>query len=325
MSDALHPWVAEGHGTVRVGVGVSTRAPQPDWPTRLELAEAVEALGFDSLWVPDHPAFGADCWTTLAALAVATRRVRLGPLVSCALYRSPIMTARLAADVDRLSGGRLILGLGIGSFEPEFGLLGLPAPPVAERFAALRETVESVRRLWTGEPFYIEMVDGRYQPTGSGLRPGPVQQPSVPVLIGGGGERVTLRLVAELADMCNLDATVQRLSPEDVGRKYAALRAHCERVGRPYRAIVRSHLLNPVILAPTPERLEAKLDALSSIYRQGSSEGLGTPRDLIGRYRPIVEAGAEYLIVNLATYEDVETLELLAEQVVPALPALARA
>ena len=114
-----HPWVLAGAGRVRVGVGVSARATAVDWPTRRALAQAVEALGFDSLWVPDHPVFLTDAWMTLAAYATVTSRVRLGPMVSCVLHRSSLMTARLAADVDRLSDGRLVLGLGAGWLEPE--------------------------------------------------------------------------------------------------------------------------------------------------------------------------------------------------------------
>src|SRR3989442_11457990 len=102
-----HPWVREGAGKIRFGVRVIARAAEVDWPTRRGLAQAVDALGFDSLWVPDHPAFLTDPWTALAAYATATSRVRIGPMVSCVAHRSPLMTARLAADVDRLSGGPL--------------------------------------------------------------------------------------------------------------------------------------------------------------------------------------------------------------------------
>ena len=323
MSDTMHPWVAAGRGRIRVGVGVSTRAPEPVWADRLKLAQAAEALGFDSLWVPDHPAFGSDCWTALAALAVSTRRIRLGPLVSCALYRSPVVQARLAGDVDRLSDGRLILGLGAGWLEIEFGLLGLPFPTVPARFAALRETIATVRSLWEGEPFGVQVVEGKMTPTGSALRAGPVQQPGVPLLIGGSGQRMTLRLVAESADMCNFDGSGRRLTGDDIRRTCDVLRRHCDDVVRPYDAIVRSHLLNPIVLAPTRSRLEEKVNALPPIYRLGNSQGYGTPKDLIAYYRQLIEAGAQYLIVNLTTYDDLATLELLVERVVPELQGLA--
>src|SRR5690349_19001263 len=100
---AAHPWVRDARDQIRFGVGVTTPAPIPDWATRRALAHALEALGFDSHWAPDYPAFAPDCWSILAALAGATSRIRLGPLVSCVGYRSPVQLARCAADVDRLS------------------------------------------------------------------------------------------------------------------------------------------------------------------------------------------------------------------------------
>src|SRR6185436_10332788 len=106
-----HPWVADGQGKIRFAVG---SGPFADWAERLEFVRMAEDLGFDACWAYDHPTRLADCWTTLAALAVATKKIRLLSLVSCIYYRSPILLARQAADVDRLSGGRLILGIGIG-------------------------------------------------------------------------------------------------------------------------------------------------------------------------------------------------------------------
>jgi hypothetical protein len=124
-------------------VGVTTVAPEVDGATRLRFAQAADELGLDSLWVSDHPTVTMDCWTTLAAFAAVTKRVRLGPLVSCVFYRSPFQLARHAADVDRLSGGRLILGLGTGSFLSELVPMGLPIPNNADRRrAAWREVGE---------------------------------------------------------------------------------------------------------------------------------------------------------------------------------------
>src|SRR4051812_40399391 len=110
-----HPWVAEGAGRVRFGVGAFPLAPTVDGAAMLAFARRAEQLGFDSLWAPDHPTVAADPWSVLAAFAAATERVRLGPLVSCVLYRSEVDLARHAADVDRLSGGRLVVGVGTGS------------------------------------------------------------------------------------------------------------------------------------------------------------------------------------------------------------------
>src|SRR5437870_6749879 len=133
-----HLWVAEAKSGVRFGVygGGGDLAAALDW------AQTAEALGFDSCWVADHPVgFKFDCWTRLAALAGATRRVRLGPLVNCVYYRHAAILARQAADVDVASGGRLVLGLGIGDARPEFAQLGLVFPPVASRPLVLEETL----------------------------------------------------------------------------------------------------------------------------------------------------------------------------------------
>ena len=147
---AIHPWVAAGDGGVRFGVAYG---PRTDWPEVRDFVQLVEALGFDSYWVMDHPVSGFDAWSSLAALAAATTRLRLGPLVSCVYYRSPAMLARLAADVDRVSGGRLVLGLGGGNHAREFAQLGFSFPSVRERLQAVDETIRIVRGLWGEAPF----------------------------------------------------------------------------------------------------------------------------------------------------------------------------
>jgi alkanesulfonate monooxygenase SsuD/methylene tetrahydromethanopterin reductase-like flavin-dependent oxidoreductase (luciferase family) len=198
VEHAVHPWIAEGDQRVRFGLGILGWRAGEDL---IRLGQRAEELGFDSYWVQDHPMGGPDCWTSLAALAVTTRRIRLGSIVSCVYYRSPALLARQAADVDRLSGGRLVLGVGFGDSEAEFRHMNLAVPPVPERQAALAETVQIVRGLWSGRPFTF---NGAHFGVHDAVLPaGPVQQPYVPLLIAGGGERVTLRQVAEYADMSN--------------------------------------------------------------------------------------------------------------------------
>ena len=301
----------------------------------------LESLGFDSHWIPDHPAFLFDCWGMLAALAVSTSRIRLGPLVSCVGYRSPVQLARQAADVDRLSEGRLILGLGNGWFAPEYPQLGLSFPPARVRQRMLAETVEIVHGLWgTGAgastartESVVDPVIGmpalppltyegtHYRLEGAVVRNPPVQRPRIPLMIAGGGERVTLRQVAEYADAANfgLDATPGATRTIDsVQRKLAALRQHCDDLGRPPDSVLPTHFANPVVLAETEEALAMKRNALPPTYR--GAEGLfGTPRDAIAYYQPLVEAGLRYFIINLATYEDMETVRLLVERVLPEL------
>src|SRR5579862_8379608 len=126
-----HPWVTAGQGKVQFGVGQIS--PMDDWPAYMEVVRLTEELGFDSYWTYDHPGRGAECWTSLAAVAVATKNIRVGTIPSCIFYRSPMVLARAATDVDRISGGRLVLGLGIGDDAQESASLGLPYPSTRER------------------------------------------------------------------------------------------------------------------------------------------------------------------------------------------------
>src|SRR5262249_42980805 len=146
----IHPWVAEGQKTIRFGVSLVD--PRADWAAYIKKVQQAEVLGFDTIWVPDHPALYADCWTTLAALAVQTQTIRLG-LVNCVPFRNPALLARLAADVDRLSNGRLVLGLGIGDDEQEAAQLGFSFPHPRERQQALEEAVQIILGLWGPTPF----------------------------------------------------------------------------------------------------------------------------------------------------------------------------
>ncbi len=326
MTDAspwpTHPWVTAGQGRLRFGVGV-----QPAWPALRDFVALLADLGFDAVWLTDHPARNpADCWTTLAALAVTTSRIRLGTLVCAVPYRSPTLLARLAADVDRFSDGRFILGLGIGWEAAEFGKLSLPYAPVPQRQAALEEAIAIICGLWRGEPFTY--AGQHYHIEETRLPSSPVQQPRVPLLIAGGGERVTLRQVAAYADMSNFGATASMgaaVTTADIERKLTALRRHCDALGRPYESIVRSHNALGVFVAETEAAVQAKVEASTRHIPRAfldylrSSMVIGTPRQVIEYYRGLARAGLTYFIATVAP--DEETVRLLAEQVVPAVIA----
>jgi len=287
----------------------------------------VEGLGFDSYWAIDHPSApvsGADCWTTLAVLAASTRTIRLGPLVSCVYYRDPVLLARMAADVDRLSEGRLVLGLGIGDNEPEFARLGLPLPPASERQQVLDETVRIIRGVWAVEPFTFE---GRhFRVAEAYVRPGPVQQPYVPLLIAGGGERGTLPRVARHADASNFGShrnIGSAFTLDDVARKLDVLRTRCAEQGRSPDSVLRTHTTMPLFLAETPEALQAKLASVPALTRErfAPSTVAGTPQEVVPYFRSLVEAGMQYFICFVYP-KDAETVRLLAEQVVPEIETL---
>jgi alkanesulfonate monooxygenase SsuD/methylene tetrahydromethanopterin reductase-like flavin-dependent oxidoreductase (luciferase family) len=292
-----------------------------DWPALLDFVLRCEEAGIDSFWVPDHPTGFPDPWGTLSALAATTRRIRLGPLVSCVFYRNPIHLARLAADVDRLSNGRLVLGLGIGDDTGEFAQLGLPCPPVATRQQALDEAVQIIQGLWGADSFNFH--GEHFQVDEASIATQPVQEPHVPILIAGGGERVTLRQVAQRADMANFGAhpsVGSAFDLDDVRRKFIALDRHLAEAGRPTNAVLRSHWSAPVVVAETAAAARTKWEALPEWVRSGfqSSAVVGTPADVIAYYQSLVRAGMRYFIAAIIG-ADIESVQLLAARVAPVL------
>lgn len=321
-----HPWVAEGQHRIRFGIAWGAQDPSSTWTETRDFVQMVEGLGFDSYWAIDHPSApvsGADCWTTLAVLAASTRTIRLGPLVSCVYYRDPVLLARMAADVDRLSDGRLVLGLGIGDNEPEFARLGIALPPASERQQVLDETVRIVRGVWGTEPFTFE---GRhFRVAEAYVRPGPVQQPYVPLLIAGGGERGTLPRVARYADASNFGAhrnIGSAFTMDDVVRKLDVLRSRCEAEGRPHESVLTTHTTMPLFLAETEATLQEKLASVPQLTRErfAPSTMAGTPQDAVAYFRSLVQAGMRYFIIFIYP-KDAETVRLLAEHVVPEVVA----
>ena len=316
-----HPWVAEGQRKIRFGVCGPSRVA--DWPVFQTFVQRLEALGFDSVWKADHPMAWLDCWTVLAALAVTTTRIRLGSFVSCVGYRQPSLLARMSADVDRMSAGRLVLGLGAGDFLWEFEQLGLHLPSPRERQEALEETIQIIRGVVDQAPFTYK---GRHVwVTNATLPFGPVQQPHLPLLIAGGGERVTLRQVAQYADMSNFGEhayTGGARSVADVRRKLNVLAQHCAALGRPPESLLRSHITFPLILGETRARVEARVDAIPSATKALIQTSLfaGTPDDAITYYRALAGAGIQYFIPTILGFDE-ETVELLADRVIPAVVA----
>lgn len=218
---------------MRLGFQIS-RYDIEDLPRRLvELAQRLEGAGFDSLWLMDHffqiEALGPaeqdmlECYTALGFLAGVTSRLKLGAMVSSVTFRHPAMLMKAACTLDVLSGGRAWLGLGTGWYEREHRGLGIPFPPIAERFERLEETLKIVEHLGNGE---ASPYRGKYYHLEEPIcRPGR----KLPLLIGGMGERKTLRLVAQYGQACNF---FQAAGAAEIARKLAVLRQHCERLGR---------------------------------------------------------------------------------------------
>jgi alkanesulfonate monooxygenase SsuD/methylene tetrahydromethanopterin reductase-like flavin-dependent oxidoreductase (luciferase family) len=317
-----HPWVREFHH--RVGWGLQASAlPGSTDPGPLVVAAGLlaDTLGFDAFFLGDHPAYAPEVWLHLGALAMQTSRVRLGSVVLCAGYRPPVLTARLAADLDNLSGGRAIVGLGHGWNATEFAQLGLPFPPVPQRQAALAEAIEIIRGVWGPEPFTFR---GHYHNTErERIVPPPVQQPAPPLILAGGGERTALRLVARYADACNFGpghATGLARTSEEVRRKNDVLDRYCQEVGRDPHSVLRTHFTSWLMVAPTEAAARAKLD---HYYPEGINEEqrfsrvVGTPAQVAAYYQSLVDAGMEYFVVQTLDAGDVETIEQLAGEVMP--------
>jgi alkanesulfonate monooxygenase SsuD/methylene tetrahydromethanopterin reductase-like flavin-dependent oxidoreductase (luciferase family) len=303
---------------VRFGV---SGGPFGDWPRLQDFVAEAEALGADSYWIPDHPTFMPDWAPTLAALAGTTGRIRLGPLVNCVSFRSAPILARQAADVDRLSGGRLVLGLGAGHHEPEFRQMGVPFGSLRDRLNTLGETIDVLPGMWAGPVTFAGASVRLVEMT---LREGPIQQPRIPILIGGGGKRVTVPRIAAHADAANFSALPPAggaMNADDARRTLSLLREHCESLGRPFDSVLATHFTHRFLLGTDAADIERKAARLSAWVRPQFSKTeavVGTPKDVIPYYRGMVDAGLRYFILRI--WEDeIESVRLFAAEVLPAL------
>src|SRR6266404_3937570 len=215
--------------------------PIEQYETMTRFGVEAERLGFDSIWLYDHfhtvprPEIETtfECWISTAALARDTSTIRIGQMVTGNGYRNPALLAKMASTADVLSHGRLNFGIGAGWHEQEYRAYGYDYPDTAERLRRLGEAVQVILAMRTQEEAVFE---GKYyQVRGAINQPRGVQQPHIPLLIGGGGEKVTLKLVAQYADACNVGD-----DPASVKQKLAVLKQHCETVGRDYESIHRT-------------------------------------------------------------------------------------
>jgi F420-dependent oxidoreductase-like protein len=277
-------------------------------PTIARVAHSADEAGFDSIWVMDHffqirgvgrpeePML--EGWTTLGFLAASTRRARLGLMVGGVHYRAPGLWAKAATTLDVLSGGRAWLGIGAAWNEDESNGLGFPFPPLAERFEMLEDTLQLTHQMWQGEAGSGKPFTGRHVRAARLLNsPQAITRPHPPIMVGGGGERKTLRLVAQYADGCNVFGR-----PEAIHHKYEVLREHCAAVGRDPEEIERSTL---------------QVVRLAVDGTPGES-----PAEVVDRFGELADAGAQHVIFSARDVWDPRVMDRLARDVVPALHAL---
>jgi F420-dependent oxidoreductase-like protein len=283
--------------------------------TRVALAADAEPA-YDSIWVYDHfhtiptPELATvfECWTITAALARDTQRVNIGQMVTCNGYRNPALLAKMASTVDVLSHGRLYCGLGAGWYEHEWRAYGYGFPETRERMRAFREAVQIISKMWTEN--HPTLSGEYYTIDGPINEPKGARKPHPSFWIGGSGEQVTLKLVAQYADACNIggDAVTVR-------HKLAVLRQHCEHAGRSYDEITRSTSIEDAVLLKPGE------NANDAVARAGSANGndfVGTSEQMVEHIQTLVDAGANYVIVSFPRVAyDHEPLHRFAEEVAP--------
>jgi F420-dependent oxidoreductase-like protein len=303
--------------------GVQLQAQGTTWAEYARGVQAVEDLGFDSVWTFDHllPFAGPDdrpCFetlTTLAAMAVLTSRARIGVLVNGVLYRSPAVLAKAAAQVDEMSGGRLDFSLGAAWAEREFKAYGLDFPPLAERYARLDEALQLVKSLWSQDRTTFR--GHFYQVEEAPCNPKPVQSPHPPITIGGSGLG-SLRIAVAHADRVNLVGPAARCE-----ERIAKLEQLCADAGRNFDEIELSAHPN-VAVAATADQAETLARKAVAINSQdlGSQRGnwlIGSPADVAEGLRGYMGIGINHFVIASGHPFDLASLRLLQQEVFPAL------
>jgi len=269
-------------------------------PTLARVTRTADQAGFDSIWVMDHffqirglgspEAPMLEGMTALGFMAAHSEKARIGLMVGGIHYRQPGLWIKAHTTLDVLTGGRAWFGIGAAWNEEESTALGFPMPPLGERFEWLEETLQMAYGMWADGSGSGERFEGRHVTATRLLNsPQAISRPRVPIMIGGGGERKTLRLVAQYADACNVFG-----GPERIAQKYAVLREHCERLGRPYEEIERSNLQS------------VDLDRESA-------------EEIVDRFAALGEAGAQHVIFSVRGVTDTAKLERLGADVFPQL------
>ena len=296
--------------------------PVEKYETMSRCALEAERADFDALWLFDHfhtvptPQHESvfECWTSMAALARDTSKIRLGQMVTCNSYRPPSLLAKMASCVDVLSHGRVILGIGAGWYEHEYLAYGYDYPDTPDRLRMLREALQVIKAMWTRDEATFE---GRfYQVRGAINEPKPVQKPHPPIWIGGAGERVTLKLVAQYGDACNIGGDVAT-----VRHKLDVLREHCEAVGRDYDSILKTMefytMLGDTRAVDRVVRDTARRTGKDESFVRAWYPYHGDADRVAEFIHTYANAGIQYFIVNLPNVFEGGVISRFAKEVFP--------
>jgi F420-dependent oxidoreductase-like protein len=283
---------------------VEIEDPVEQYEAMTRVAKVAEESGaYDSIWLYDHfhtvpePTMNTvfECWTATAGLSRDTSSIKIGQMVTCNGYRNPALLAKMASTVDVMSNGRLLFGLGAGWYEHEWRAYGYGFPELRDRMRAFREACGIIHRMWTEDGV---VFDGAYYKVDKPINePKGVSKPHPSFWIGGGGEKVTLKLVAKWGDACNVGGgNLERLK-----HKFDVLKGHCEDVGRDYEEIIRSTSINVYLLeeGENPEEATQEARGAQSYDEYSRQFMVGTAGEISERLQPMVEAGVNYFITYL--------------------------
>jgi F420-dependent oxidoreductase-like protein len=309
--------------TKQIRFGVQTPPQNTTWQELRDTWKLIDSLDYDTAWVFDHffailsdpsgPCF--EGWVSLAALAAQTSRVQAGVLVTGNTYRHPAVLAKMAATLDHVSGGRLIMGIGGAWFEAEHNAYGIPFYTTAERIHRLDEAAEIIKRLWSEEQVTFQ---GRYYTLKDAYcEPKPMQKPRPPIMIGGSGEKLMLRVVAKHADQWNTFG-----SPELFRHKIAVIGEHCAAVGRDIEAIEMSWA-GPALVTDSQEEKDELLQQWAVVFgvtpeQYALGALVGSPSEVRDRINQFIEAGVTHFIGIANPPFNQNSLRRFAEEVIPA-------
>jgi len=284
-----------------------------------------ERLGYDSIWLYDHfitypeatsdPCF--ESWTTLSALASITKKLGLGTIVTCNSYRYPSVLAKISATLDAISNGRLIFGIGAGWYDAEYNAYGIPFPEASVRIAQLEEAIQVIRKMWMDEQ---PTFHGKYFTIEKAINsPKPIQKPHPPILVGGRGRKLTLRITAKFADCCNFGGGATLKEYEEL---VSLLKKHCDAVGRNPGEIEKTHILDYAIIGGNKEEVRRKIKRFKpkdmSIREFTKRNLVGTPDQITSQIHRFVDIGFTYFMLRFPDMIELKPLRMFAEQVFPA-------